>query len=303
MDVAIRQGTMNENIPLPFVPGCNFVGIVQCCGPEAASNGVFVGTRVAAFVKYGGNQRYVSIPYDKLMPVPNKVDASEAACILSTHIIGFQALHHGMGPSFRYSANSLRGRIVLVTNGATPEGQTVIRLASWAGAREVYTTANASDHEILRRLGAIPLAKDPDDWRLNLEGLVDVIVDLSYPTHYASVQSAMKPEGRLICYSRRSKDKEPGFSWFTEMENWYTEASLALVEGASFYDPYESLSAYPEQFRRDVGFLFSLLEQRQIRPKIEQYVSLKCIPNIHKKLESPKFCRGAIICVPWNEIS
>jgi len=50
----------------------------------------------------------------------------------------------------------------------------------------------------------------------------------------------------------------------------------------------------------DFEFLLRLLAQRQIRPKIDQYIGLHGVKDAHKDLQT-RTLSGAIVCEPWKD--
>jgi hypothetical protein len=52
----------------------------------------------------------------------------------------------------------------------------------------------------------------------------------------------------------------------------------------------------------DFEFLMRLLAQRQIRPKIDQYIGLDGVQSAHKDLQTQtQPLSGAIVCEPWKD--
>ena len=52
----------------------------------------------------------------------------------------------------------------------------------------------------------------------------------------------------------------------------------------------------------DFEFLMRMLAQRQIRPKIDQYIGLNGVQSAHKDLQTQTpSLSGAIVCEPWKD--
>ena len=85
-------------------------------GVEAEAAGFDYGEAVAACCRTGGNARYITLSYHDLCSVPGNVDSAQAACIISTYMTAYQALHRckPRGPR-----ETLEGANILVTGGNT----------------------------------------------------------------------------------------------------------------------------------------------------------------------------------------
>ena len=97
-DCMLRRGASlelaNSELPLPYVPGSDMIGIVCALGDEAREAGIMkTGDRVAAFsARGGGNAKYATVSYRDCMAVPEAVGSMKALCLLSTYVPAFQAL-------------------------------------------------------------------------------------------------------------------------------------------------------------------------------------------------------------------
>jgi NADPH:quinone reductase-like Zn-dependent oxidoreductase len=291
MDIAAVKRDEYSGMTYPYVYGSNFVGVVHHCGPTAAANyGIKRGTRVASITKWGSNSRHVSIPPERLMIIPKKLDACDVACLISAYLPAFQALHHGKSRPFRYSRTCLQGRRVFITGGATVESQALIRLAKLAGASEVYLAAPGEHHSIVEKKRAVPLHEDPDKWLPHIEGRMDVVVDYGFPRDFPSIRRALARRGRLVCVPQGNMSMLSGF---------LEQCELCTMKRASLFDFAEYVEMYREQLWDDMNHLLQLLSQRQIRPEIDRYISLKEIPAAHNEILT-KAMTGTIICEPWK---
>lgn len=53
-------------------------------------------------------------------------------------------------------------------------------------------------------------------------------------------------------------------------------------------------------FKRDLRYLFRLLEKRKIRPSIEQYIKVRDIHVIREYMRRNPGS-GAVVCEPWRQ--
>jgi NADPH:quinone reductase-like Zn-dependent oxidoreductase len=271
----------------PYVCGSSFVGVVHRCEASAEDFGLRPGSRVASIVKWVSNSKFVSLPPDNLLPVPKHLDASDLACLISSYLPAFEALHHGRSRPYRYSRTCLEGRRILITGGATAEAQALLRLAKLAGAEKVYVIAPKNHHSIIEKKRGGALLEDPDDWLQEVQCRMDIIIDYAFPENFSSIQEALSRKGRLVSVPKKE----------VSVLDRYT---LSSMKRATLFD----FGEYAEQNRRDLledmDFLFQLLDTRKIRPQIDRFVALKDIPAAQKEMRM-KPITGIIVCEPWKE--
>lgn len=315
MDVAIRRGLYH--VPTPCVLGSNFVGVVHKTSSE--SSRWRLGRRVAGLTLVGSNARYLTVSTERLLDVPKKLDASDIACILSIYLPAFQALHHGRTRPGRYSQSALWRKRVLITGGALPETMALLRMAHYGGAQEVYIVAERSQHNTLRQLYATPLDVHIDDWGPMVENSMDVVIDFDFVQNEKASCQALAANGRLVWYLHPTKRKHvTGLAW--SFDSIWEQTKLCLLERASIYEQNDSWAEHPYSFKvrnhiddpfvhlylltvyfqMDLEFLLRLLAQRQIRPKIDQFIGLAGVKTAHKDLQT-RSLSGAIICEPWKD--
>jgi NADPH:quinone reductase len=291
----------------PFVPGSNFVGIVHHCTRDATETyGLQAGTRVASIIKWGANARYVTVPPQHLITVPEDLDAADIASLISFYLPAFQALHHGRLRPTRYSFSCLRGKRVLVlADGATLEVQALVRLAKLAGASEVFVAVPREHHAVLKNRRIAALSDNPRDWLPVVQNSMDVVVDYSFPKHFSEVRQSLGPKGRLIC-SPQARPRGSGLLSFgcapgIKLDFLLERYQLSMMKRANLFD----FKEYVEQFRdfvfEDMTFLFSLLSTRKIRPQVDRFITLDYIPKAHQEIRSNVPQEGAIICEPWKK--
>lgn len=275
------------------------VGVVQRCGPEARDLGLRPGFRVASMLKCGAASKFVTVPVLNLCLVPKQLDAGDVAALISSYLPGFQALHHGRPKSIRYRRDCMKGMKVLVTGGATLDGQAVMRLARWSGA-QVFVTAPQHHFPILEKLSAVTVMDDdPRVWLPELHKKMDIVVDYEFPRDFYSIRKVLAPKGRLICLNPRQRLHSIG-SWMAGLEEFFERYQLSMIKRASLFDFAESFALHPEEVRCDLTFLLKLLATRQLRPRIDRYIKLRDVPRVRSEIQGRPHA-GAVICEPWNE--
>lgn len=135
----------------PIVPGWDVSGVVEAVGidvPEYTPGDEVVGYVRKDLVQGGTYAEFVSAPVRTLGRKPTELDWNQAAGLPLAGLTAYQVLNRlGTGP----------GTTVLVHGGAGGVGQAGIQLARHTGAR-VIATASEHNHDLLRTLGAEPLA-------------------------------------------------------------------------------------------------------------------------------------------------
>jgi putative PIG3 family NAD(P)H quinone oxidoreductase len=153
------------------------------------------GDAVAALLSGGGYAEKVAVPVGQLMPVPHNVDLidaaalPEAACTVWSNLIPAARL----GP----------GQSVLIHGGGSGIGAFAIQFAK-ALRTTVITTARASKHETLVRLGAdVVIDYQHQDFlaevmKATSDRGVDVILDIIGASYLDRNIRALAKDGRLV---------------------------------------------------------------------------------------------------------
>lgn len=129
--------------------GLECAGVVTATG--SAVTGVEVGAEVLVYPVTGAYADYVTAPVTALLPKPPGLDWPQAGSLL---LAGTTAAHtlHAVGVG--------QGDTVLIHGGSGGVGLMAVQLAAALGAT-VIATAAPRNHDLLRELGAIPVAYGP----------------------------------------------------------------------------------------------------------------------------------------------
>jgi len=135
---------------LPMRLGYEVSGVVSAVGPDAVGpqGEVRVGDEVVAFRIAGGYAEQVVVPATAVLPKPAALPWAEASGLL---LAGATAVHTLVATGVH------DGETVLVHGGTGGVGLMAVQMAAAAGAR-VIATASARGHDLLRTLGAVPVA-------------------------------------------------------------------------------------------------------------------------------------------------
>ena len=205
IDVYIRGGMVPASLPRPFVPGCDFAGVVDALG-----NGVTkwrIGDRVwGSNQGLGGRQgtlaEYAAMGEQWLYPTPEGVTDIQAA---ATALVGITA-HIGL-----FHRMPLKSGETLFVNGGTGGvGAMVIQMAKIIGAKVITTVGTADKVAMAKALGAdtvINYKTDdvPATIRAATQGKgVDVWFETQPPADFDRTIELMAQRGRIIVMAGRA---------------------------------------------------------------------------------------------------
>jgi NADPH:quinone reductase len=288
-DVIIRRGAYPDlKERPPFTPGYDVVGEIDAVGPGV--EGLRPGQRVADLTTIGSYARYRLLEADRVVPVPEGVDAAEAAALVLSWVTAYQLLHR--------HAEARRGQRILVQGAAGAVGQALLRLGQFAGL-EVFGTARAEHAALVRSFGATPIdyrAEDPADV---LPDGVDVVFDGIGEAGFARSWALVRRGGLLapIGFSQPVLDGAP--MWRVAL--WYLRVMLwnrwPNGKRARFYSITSYRDKHPAHFREDLGQLFAWLADGTIRPRVAERLGLADVPDAHRRLEAGGL-DGKLVLVP-----
>jgi putative PIG3 family NAD(P)H quinone oxidoreductase len=193
------------NYPAPAgspadIPGLEFAGVVEACGPEA--RGVEVGARVFGIAGGGSQAEYVAIPAGQCAPVPDGLDLVELGGAPEAFVTAHDALVT--------QANVQSGEWVLVHAVGSGVGTTALQLANAFGARVIGTARTQTKLDRCSAMGLehaiVPPAKDGEldvdalAWSIieATDGGAHVTIDLAGGAYVEADVAAAASEGRIV---------------------------------------------------------------------------------------------------------
>ena len=263
----------------PRTLGYDIVGRVDQPGEGVTT--VYPGQRVAAMPVEGGYAEYLNLPVAELIPVPDHLDPAEAVCMTLNYLTAYQLLHR--------LADVKEGQRILIHAAAGGVGTALLQLGRLAGV-EMYGTASAGKHQIVRDFGATPIDYHKEDVaaRMRELGGVDVVFDgVGGARHLWGSYQALRAGGQLICYGFSSAAGHGKTHLLPIIGSAALLAALWPLPGKSIkmYSVTGMKNHHPEWYREDVTTLFDLLAQRKIRPVISQRLPLEQAALAHVLLE------------------
>jgi len=158
---------------LPMRLGSEAAGVVTAAGPDAVgpAGPVAVGDEVIAFRASGAYAAELVVPAGALVPKPAALGWAQAGGLMLTGVTAWHALA---------ATDVHEGDTVLIHGAAGGVGLIAVQLAAARGA-SVVATASPARHDLLRELGAHPVAYGPglsERVRAAAPGGIDAALDL-----------------------------------------------------------------------------------------------------------------------------
>jgi NADPH2:quinone reductase len=259
-DLLITQGKYQIKPPLPFVPGCEFSGVIEAVG--SAVDTLQVGMRVAAFAGQGGFSTQVCVPAGLVMPLPEAMSFEDAAAFICT----YATTHHALLDRAALQA----GETVLVLGATGGVGSAAVQVAKAAGARVIAGTSSAAKCELALRLGAdAAIDYSGGQLRERLKALTggkgpDVVYD---PVGGPNAEAAFRSiawRGRYLVIG------------FAQGEIPALPLNLALLKGASIVGVFwgEYARREPRGNAATLAALASWYGQGLVKPHLEQVLPM-----------------------------
>jgi NADPH2:quinone reductase len=195
MDLMVRQHRFPGFPSVPFTPGVDVVGRVDAIGDGVTD--LERGQTVAALLgTQGGYAEAVCVAAEDAVPVPDGVDPAEAVCLVANHLTAYSMAHR--------TAQVRSGERALVHGAAGGVGTALLEVGRLAGL-EMYGTASAYNHELVRSLGATPIDYHTEDFVERVRELtgdgVDVVFDpIGGARQLWRSYRTLRPGGRLVWF-------------------------------------------------------------------------------------------------------
>lgn len=270
-------------LPLPFIPGSEFAGIVDAVGAEV--QGWSVGDRVATASGIGGYAEYALAPAAKVVRVPDEIDLKLAAAVM---------LQGATAHYLTHSTYPLKaGETCVVTAAAGGVGLLLVQMASRLGARVFGLVSTEAKAALAREAGAhevILYTQERFDQRVReLTGGrgADVVYDSVGRSTWEQSLDCLRPRGYAVFFGNASGPVPP------------IEPLLLSVKG-SLYLTRPTLANYiatPEELAWRAGDLFAWMAAGALRVHVEREYPLPEAAEAHRALEGRQ-TTGKVLIVP-----
>ncbi|MBM7620821.1 NADPH2:quinone reductase [Bacillus tianshenii] len=153
-DIYRRKGNYHLAGEPPYILGYEGAGVVSEVG--AAITDIKVGDKIGfADVPYA-NAEFVTVPYEKAIPLPDQISCETAAAVLLQGLTAHYLVHD--------SYHIEKGDTVLVHAAAGGVGQLLTQMAKLLGAEVIGLTSTADKASIARDAGADQVYLYSSDW-------------------------------------------------------------------------------------------------------------------------------------------
>jgi NADPH:quinone reductase-like Zn-dependent oxidoreductase len=224
-----------------------------------------------------------------LIPVPEDLDPAEAVSLVLSYVTAYQMLHR--------IAKIKEGQRILIHGAGGAVGTAMIQLGKLLNL-EIYGTASQAKHDVVSRLGAIPINYQTEDFVHRIYELTHDGVDAAFdPIGGDTLKrsfSVLRDNGILVSYGfyNAVMGKGGNILWdLFRLKVWDLLPNRCLTK---FYSIGELREKQPSWFAEDLTTLFDLLKQGKIKPIIAQRISLSEIKQAHEWIAGAKV-QGKVI--------
>ena len=193
-DLLQTRGAYQMRVALPYTPGMDAAGVVRSGAGSGGSAGLRPGQRVAVLVPYGCWQEVISVPPERVLPLPDGMSFEAGAAAPLNYLTGMFALVR--------RARAQPGETLLVHGAAGGVGTAAVQLGKALGLRTIAVAGDETKREFALRCGA-DHAVLADGWLAAVrdvlgERAVDIVVDPVGSDRMTDSLRSLAPEGRLL---------------------------------------------------------------------------------------------------------
>jgi NADPH2:quinone reductase len=190
-DLLQTTGGYQMKVPLPYTPGMDAAGVVRSA---PAGTGLAAGQRVAVLLDYGCWQEVVSVPAERVLPLPDGMSFEAGAAAPLNYLTALFALAR--------RAQAQPGDTLLVHGAAGGVGTAAIQLGRALGLRTIAVVSDEAKQDFALRSGAHHAILS-DGWLAALRDLIgeraaDIVLDPVGGDRITDSLRSLAPEGRLV---------------------------------------------------------------------------------------------------------
>jgi NADPH2:quinone reductase len=281
IDVYQREG--RYKLPLPFVAGQEGAGTVTALGSKVS--GIKTGDHVAWAGIQGSYAEYIAAPADRLVPVPEGVDAAAAAAAMLQGMTAHY-LSHDTYPL-------KRGETALVHAAAGGVGLLLVQMAHHFGARVIGTVSTEEKARLAREAGADEVILytqvdfESETKRLTDGKGVNVVYDSVGKTTFEKGLNVLRPRGYMVLFGG-SSGAVPPFDL------------IQLSQKGSLFVTRPTLGHYTittEELRKRASAVFEMIAAGNLKLRVAHTYPLADPAQAHRDLESRK-TTGKLLLLP-----
>lgn len=279
-DVYRRKGNYHLVGEPPYILGYEGAGIVVKVGGNVTD--IKEGDRIAFADVPHANAEFVSVPYEKAIPIPDGVTYEQAASLLLQGLTAHYLVHD----SYRIK----NGDTVLIHAAAGGVGQLLTQIVKILGGTSIGLTSSLAKSEVAKSVGATEVLLYESSWVKKIKDLtngkgVDVVYESVGSTLMDSFQ-ATRIGGTVVFYGMAGGDPAP------VDPRMLMDTSKTLTGG----DLWNILTTREIRIER-ASQLFQWLKEDKLRVDSPAQFALKDGQEAHRFLESRK-STGKIVLIP-----
>ena len=286
-DINYRHGYSPFSPKVPFVPGYEFMGVVDAVGENVP--GFAAGDRVAALTGHGSYTEMIYLGQEHLVRVPPTLAPAEVVTLVLNYVSAYQMLHR--------VAKVKEGDKVLVIGASGGMGSALLELGRLAGLK-MYGTASSGKHSLLTGLGAIPIDYHAQDFvevirQAEPDGL-DFVFDGMGGENGERGLAVLRRGGKLVGYAAP-------VGLLTIVRDTVKLISVNILpngKSAEFYGITALYMRDKKPFMEDLPKLFKLLEEGKIKPVITQKFPLFEAAKANELLERGQVSGNIVLLAP-----
>jgi NADPH:quinone reductase len=287
-DIMQHQGTYPLQLPLPYTPGMEVIGIVEEVGTEVT--GVRLGERVAAIsFEAGGYAEYIAIEPEKIIHVPDTLDEHTVLALLIQGLSAYLLLD--------YAAKIRSGESVLIHAAAGGVGNLLVQLAKLMNAGDVFGTAGTgAKRDTIGSWGVDrPIDYNEPNWHENILKItggkgVDIILDSVGGSAIAQNLSCLGVEGRFVSYGWLSGS-------FPSLTATQFQSLLYGNQSISGFSVTGVMKHHPDIVDAALTQLFAWVQMDKLKPILGQVFPLKDAAQAHAAISARKTTGKVILQV------
>lgn len=287
-DIMQHQGTYPLQLPLPYTPGMEVIGIVEEVGADVTD--VKLGERIAAIsFEAGGYAEYVVIKPHQAIHIPNTLEEHTVLALLVQGLSAYLLLD--------YAAKIRSGESVLVHAAAGGVGNLLVQLAKLMNAGDVFGTAGTEEKREMIKSWGVDYAIDYNDphWHENILRItnakgIDIIFDPVGGRAIAQNLSCLGVEGRFVSYGWLS-GSYPVLT-ATQCQNLLFNNQSVLGFAVNVV-----MDHHPDIVDMALTQLFDWVEMNKLKPILGQVFPLKDAAQAHAAISARKTTGKVILQV------
>lgn len=281
IDVYHRTGLYPQQ--LPFIPGVEGAGVVDCVGDDVTN--IKAGDRVTYASQIGGYAQMRLIDAARVIKLPDTISSEQAAAMMlqgMTARMLIRAIHEVK-----------KGETILIHAAAGGVGLIVCQWAKALGARVIGTVGNDEKAEIARAHGCDePIVYTREDFAARVAELtggekLPVVYDSVGRETFMKSLDCLRPRGLMVSFGNASGPPDP-------------IAPGVLSQKGSLFLTRPTLNHYiatRQELEESANELFEVIASGKVRVEIKQRFALQDAAEAHRALEQRKTSGSTVLTI------